>query len=65
MRVREEAESAARIALQRKGAGKKELRPSRLERPWRVVAEVGRAAKLLIVRQLVMSPEGGMVTWME
>ncbi len=46
-----EAKSTARIALQRKGAGKKELRPSRLERLWRVAVEVRRADKLLILRQ--------------
>ena len=47
------------------GAGKKELRPLRLERPHRVAAGVGRAAKSSTVRQLVMSPAGGTRTWME
>jgi hypothetical protein len=47
------------------GAGKKELRPSRLKRLQRDAKGVGRAAELPTVRQLVISPEGGMVTWME
>ncbi len=60
-----EAESAARIALQRKEARKMELKPLRLLMQWCVAGGVGRAAKLSSVRQLAMSPAGGMVTWME
>jgi hypothetical protein len=65
MRARGEAKSAARIALQRIGAGKKEKRPSRLAMPLLSTGGVGRGAKYLTVRQLAMSPAGGMVTWME
>jgi hypothetical protein len=63
MRVRGEVESAARIALQRKEAEKKELRPLRLERLWCVKAGVGK--ELSTIEQLVMSLAGGSVTWLE
>ncbi len=63
-RPRGEVESSARIALQRMGAGKKELRLLRLDRPWRVAVGVGRAAKSSTIRQLVMSRARGTVTWM-
>ncbi len=36
MRARGEAKSSARIALQREGVGKKELKPLRLDRLWHV-----------------------------
>jgi hypothetical protein len=65
MRVRGEAKSAERIELRRKGAGKKELKPLRLERPRHVMVGVGRVDRSSTVRQLAKSPAGEMVTWME
>jgi hypothetical protein len=55
----------ARIALQRKGAEKREPRPSRLAIPLPSTGGVGRVAKLSADRQLATSPAGGTVTWME
>jgi hypothetical protein len=59
------AESAVRIALRRKGAGKKELKPSRLVMLLPSTGGVVRAAKFSTLRQLAMSPAGGTVTWIE
>ncbi len=63
MRASEERESDARIALQRKGAGKKFLRASRLMTL--VALSVGRMDKLLTVRQVLMSSMVGRISWME
>ena len=59
--MRAEDESAERIALQRKGAGKKLVRPLRLTSP--LVAGVARAASGSTMRQAPMSVMGGMIAW--
>jgi hypothetical protein len=61
MRMRAEDESAERIALQRKGAGKKLLRPLRLTSP--SAAGVARAASTLTVRQALISVMEGTIAW--
>ncbi len=60
-RARGEDESAKRITLRRKGAGKKLLRPLKLMSP--SAAGVARAASASTVRQALMSVIEGTIAW--